>query len=220
MTNEWTIQSFRTVEVLWLKGEKIWTLQFEPRTTQAQMMLMWWQLIMKLESDHVQVKNRRWMWWSYVDDVWIQRCENCNQKVALRKMNFNKTLVSWWIKLREHAISTNSQTVMIADISHKLTKSEYCNVNHLVRFWLAYKTDQMHGGEYGIPRKRRQDFIDWKRSVAEWFTEDPTIQDDDIEKRRIMSENRIYIHEIPNIQKVKQMNGWYFTSYTRNESFE
>lgn len=219
MTDEWTIQSFRTVEVLWLKGEKIWTLQFEPNTTQAQMVLMWSQLIMKLETWHVQVK-RRWMWWSYADEHWIQRCENCNQKVALRKQTFDRTLVTWWIKLREYAIKNNTQTVMIADISNKLTKSEYCNVNHLVRFWLAFKTDQMHKGEYWIPRKRRQQFINGERSVAESFIEDPTIIEDTGEKRRIMSENRITIHEVKNIAQVKQMNGWYFTLHKRNEQFE
>lgn len=78
----------------------------------------------------------------------------------------------------------------------------------------------MHGGEYWIPRKRRQQFIDGERKVAEWFTEDPTIPEDDDEKRRIMSENRIFIHEVKNIQQVKQQNGGFFTSHKRNESFE
>ena len=217
MTDEWTIQSFRTVEILWLKGEKIWTVQFEPRTTQAQMLLMWWQLIMKLQKDHIQVVNRRWMWWSYEDAKWIQRCENCNQKVWIRRKKIDTCMFTWWLKMREFAVKNNTQFVLMKQIKWFLTQSEYCNLNHLVRFGLAYKNEKQDG--YWIPRKRRQDFLNGERSVAEYYDEDPTILEGEI-WRRTMSEKRISVHEIPNIENVKKQTSWNFTSYTRNESFE
>lgn len=217
MTDEWTIQSFRTVEVLWLNGEKIWTLHFEPRTTQEQMMLMWSQLIMKLEQTHVQVKHRRWMWWSYVDDVWVQRCENCNQKVWVRRRSIDKCIFTWWLKMREYAVKHNKQFVEMKEIKWMLSQSEYCNLNNLVRFWLAYKNHTTDG--YWIPRKRRQDFLNGERTVAEYYDEDPTIVKNE-EWRRKMSESRITVNQIPNIESVKKQTSWNFSSYTWNELFD
>lgn len=202
MTTENTSHNFRTVEIRWLKGEKVWTVTFEQWTSQAQMMLMWWQLIMKLQHDHVQIMNRRWMWWSYEDAKWIQRCENCNQKVWIRRKKIDTCMFTWWLKMREFAVKNNTQFVLMKQIKWILSQSEYCNLNH-----------------HWIPRKRRQDFLNGERSVAEYYDEDPTILEGEV-WRRIMSEKRISVHEIPNIERVKQQTSWNFTSYTRNESFD
>ena len=155
-------------------------------------------------------------WKSYLDENWIQRCSCCNQKVAIRKRNFDNTILHGWIIMREYCILHNKQTVNIKDVMHLMTKSEYCNVNNLVRFGLAYKNETMEKWEYGIPRKRRQDFLngDWK--VARYYLQDNT----NIDQAREMSEERILIHEVPHVKKIMHETNWTFSEYSRNYHFD
>lgn len=155
-------------------------------------------------------------WKSYIDENWIQRCSCCNQKVAIRKRNFDNSILRWWIIMREYCILNNKQTVNIKDVMHAMTKSEYCNVNNLVRFGLAYKNDTMQRGEYWIPRKRWQDFLNGDRKVARYFLQDNT----NIEDPRNMSDDRISIHEVPHVKKIMDETNGTFTEYYWNHNFD
>jgi hypothetical protein len=75
-------------------------------------------------------------------------------------------MFSGGLKMREYAVRNNTQIVNIRDIASLLTKGEYCNLNHLVRFGLAYKNETMGRGEYGVPRKRWNDFLRGEWTVA------------------------------------------------------
>lgn len=155
-------------------------------------------------------------WSSYLDENWIQRCSCCNQKVAIRKRSFDNSILRWWIVMREYCILNNKQTVNIRDVIHLMTKSEYCNVNNLVRFGLAYKNESMVFWEYGIPRKRRQDFLNGDRTVARYCLNDKT----NLEEPRTMSEERITIHEVPHVNKIMHETNGTFTEYSRNHNFD
>jgi len=185
-------------------------------------LIEWWQLIRPVFADwkidyfELVPQEAKTRFWSY-EEHWIQRCSNCTQKVAKKTTRFWKNMFTWWLKLREHAVKNNLQIVNMKNID--LNKYEYWRINHLVRFWLAYKNESMWRGEYGIPRKTRSKFLKWDRKVAEYFLTDPTIQEWQ-PWRRVMSENRITVYEVPSVRKLSEMTDWNFSDFERNEDLE
>ena len=150
-----------------------------------------------------------------IDDHWIQRCWCCNQKVAKRKEMFSKAMCSAAIKAFEYAVKNMVQFVNIRDL--KLTNVEYTKMNSLVRFWLAYKNANMKTGEYWIPRKRIQRFLNGERTVAAYYWNDPT---KDRLESRTMSKERITINEVPSFEDLCSELWNRLTMYEWNEDFE
>lgn len=170
----------------------------------------------KLKTLLENVKNEGIFSDNYVEKS-IQYCWNCRQKVWKIKISFSNPMLRALIKAFEYAIRNNTQTVDISKLW--LENSEYSQFNHVVRFWLAFKNDDMITGEYWIPRKRVQQFLngDWK--VAEYFLQNPLKKEGE-EWRREMSENRIWIHEVPSVSKLKELYGEKLTTYVWNNDFE
>lgn len=147
----------------------------------------------------------------------IQFCWNCHQKVSLRKKKIDLWMVSWLIKAFNFVMKYKRQTFQIQEID--LNPQEYSKLNNLVRFWLLYKSDDMWIWEYWVPRRTVSRFLAWEWKVAEFYKTDPTKKEWE-EGRRVMSEKRITIHEIPSVSELRKLYWESLTEYEWNEDFE
>lgn len=154
--------------------------------------------------------------WKYIKN-WVEYCWNCNQKVSKMRVRFNSPMLRAVIKAFNYAVKNNRQIINISDLN--LWNSEYSQFNHVVRFWLAYKTEDMKGWEYWIPRKRIYDFLQWEFLVAEYFLQDPLKKEWE-EWRRTMSDNRISVNEVPSVEALKRQFWERLTEYEWNNDFE
>lgn len=159
-----------------------------------------------------------------VDEHWKQCCSNCWRSIEKMRVSFNKILVLTAIKAFEYAVKNNVQFVHINDIW--LTPVEYSVMNKLVKFWLAYRDENIliHGSNvwvYGIPRKRISDFLRGHWTVASSFLQDPLLSEGEDWKRE-MSEKRITVDQVPSISKLRESLWNHLTTYEWNEqdSFE
>ena len=152
--------------------------------------------------------------WIQIDSTYeengIQFCWACNRKVWKMKKSIDKTMVSWLIKAFNHVMENKSQTFMISEIN--LNKIEYWVLNHLVRFWLLYKSEWMKRWEYWVPRRTVSRFMRWEWAVAKYFIQDPTKKED----QREMSEERIYISQVPSVDTLIQEFWINLVSYEYN----
>lgn len=94
-------------------------------------------------------------------------------------------------------------------------------MNRLVKFGLAFRNDEIkingsNLGVYGVPRKRIFDFLHGNWTVAESFLQDPTLPEGH-ENRRVMSEKRITVDQVPSISKLREQLGDTLTSYEWTE---
>lgn len=129
----------------------------------------------------------------------IKKCPLCNQKISLRKVRFCSTMVSWLEKAYDYCRKNDVYMCSMWDIG--LDQKEYARFNDIVRFGLAYKDPNFKAGIYWFPIARIKEFFFWSWKVAEFYLNDPTKSKNDPTKR-IMSEHRIAIHEIPWITKI------------------
>ena len=143
----------------------------------------------------------------------IERCECCNQKITKRRKRIDSTMISGLIKCFEYGMETDKTVFQMKYV--KLNKVEYWVINNLVRFWLLYKNDSMIKWEYWIPKTTVSKFLKWEWSVAEYYETDPTIPEWE-EWRRIMSEERITINDIPSIKKLREVFWEWLTEYINN----
>lgn len=133
----------------------------------------------------------------------VQYCNHCNQKVSYSTRRFDRSMVTGLIKMFEYCCKNKKNKVAISDLD--LSTTEYTSVNHLVRFGLAYKSENK-AGIYELPMTRVNDFLSGRWKVAAYYITDPTKSNDDPDKR-VMSQDRILIDEVPNIKKVQEDNG-------------
>jgi len=168
----------------------------------------------------VSILGELWSEWIQIESIvenWIQFCWSCRQKVSLRKKRIDKAMVSALIKSFNFVIAKQEQTFQIQEIW--FTPIEYWVVNHLVRFGLLYKNWDFWQWVYWVPRKTVSQFLSWKWNVAEYYETDPTKQEWE-EWRRVMSEKRIYISEIPSVSDLQKEYWKWLTQYEWNENFE
>lgn len=166
-------------------------------------------LMVDIMTQWIQVENNI--------ENWIQFCWNCHQKVSLRKMRIDSWMVSWLIKAFDFVMKNKRQLFQIQEIG--LIPQEYSKLNHLVRFWLLYKSEWMNVWVYWVPRRTVSKFLSWEWKVAEYYETDPTKKEWE-EGRRFMSENRITINEIPSIWQLKKQFWEKLVEYEWNELFE
>lgn len=167
-------------------------------------------LLDKIQEDGIQVAE------SYEENG-MQFCGSCTQKISLRKMRIDSGMISGLIKCFNFVIQNNVQGFQIQEID--LIPQEYSKLNHLVRFGLLYKQADMKNGEYWVPRKTVSRFLAGEWNVAEFYETDPTKKEWE-EWRRVMSEKRISIHEIPSVKELQKQFGDHLTEYLWNEDFE
>lgn len=146
-------------------------------------------------------------------DEWVQKCQYCHQKVSLRKVSFTRVFLSAIIKAYQYAKKNATHIIHIGDIW--LTPIEYSRFNDLVRFGLAYKEKWMWRWIYWLPLQRICQFVNGEWKVAEYFLTDPTKEKTDPQKR-IMSESRIWISEIPKSQEIMDATNQTMSKYFNN----
>lgn len=146
-------------------------------------------------------------------DQWVESCPYCHQKISLRKVTFCTTMVTALKKAYETCIRKQTNKVSIGDIG--LNEKEYARFNDLVRFWLAFKGWELTGGMYWFPLKRVWEFLEWNRSVAEHYLNDPTKKKGDPQKH-IMSEKRISIQDVKWIHRLMQETNWFTSEYFKS----
>lgn len=144
----------------------------------------------------------------------IQFCWSCNQKVSKLKKHIDKTMISGLIKAFDYVMKNQTQTFMISELP--LNRVEYWVLNHLVRFGLLYKSSDMKRWEYGVSRRTVSKFMKWEWAVAKYFIQDPTKQED----QREMSEERIFISDIPSVANLREEFGDTLVSYEWNNDCE
>lgn len=167
------------------------------------------EILMDLSLDWIQVEN-------FVENE-IQFCWHCHQKISLRKKRIDKWMVSALIKSFNFVMKNKKQHFQIQEIW--LSPIEYGSLNHLVRFWLLYKSNDLKRGEYWIPRKTVSKFLKWEWKVAEYYETNPTKKEWE-DWRRFMSEKRITINEVPSIWDLRKQYWETLVEYEWNEEFE
>lgn len=167
------------------------------------------ELIMDLSLEWLEIQD-------FVENE-IQFCWHCHQKISLHKKRIDKWMVTALIKVFNFVMKNKRQYFQIQEIW--LNPVEYGSLNHLVRFWLLYKSWDLKRWEYGIPRKTVSKFLAWEWSVAEFYETNPTKKEWE-KGRREMSENRITINQIPSISELRKKFGEKLTEYSWNEEFE
>lgn len=143
-----------------------------------------------------------------------QKCPFCNQNIDQRKVTFSKNHASALKKWFDYCSANKTNHFTIKDLN--LNHSEYANINNLVRFGLAYRQDGKKWWLYFLNMKRASEFFHSKRSVAEYYLDDPTMEEGDPGKRT-MSNERIYINDVKSIAEIRDATSWLFTSYYYNE---
>lgn len=146
-------------------------------------------------------------------------CPNCKRVVEKLRVSFDNLLLSSAIKAFEYAVKHGQQYVQINQLG--LNPRQYSTMNRLVKFGLAFRNEEIkingsNIGVYGIPRKRIFDFLNGNWTVAESFLQDPTLPEGH-ENRRIMSEKRITVDQVPSVAKLRQELGDKLTSYEWTE---
>lgn len=149
---------------------------------------------------------------SSTETVARQTCPTCGQNVGKRRIFFDRTMFSAMLKMFRKALVTGCQTVRIKDLN--LTVSEYCNMNKLVRFGMAYKNETMRLGEYGVPRLRIAQFLQGTWKVARSIDRDCTTDTQE------MDVERIHPWEVPRVNDLLLEYGPSISEYLRNENFE
>lgn len=182
---------------------------FVSRDILEEIQISLWDIVVEIRNEGIQV--------SEVTVNWMQLCWSCHQKVSLRKKRINRGIVSWLIKCFNFVMKDKLQWFQISEID--LTPQEYAELNHLVRFWLLYKSEGMKAWEYWVPRKTVSKFLKWEWRVAEYYETDPTKKEWE-DGRRTMSEKRILISEVPSIKNLRDQFGDHLTEYVWNEDFE
>lgn len=147
----------------------------------------------------------------------IQTCECCGQKISKKRRRVEKSMITALLKATNYCIHSRQRTFKKRDVT-KMTPVEYTLITYLVKFGLLYKDATMKPGEFGIPFTRVKKFFSWEWSVAEYFETDPLLKEGD-NGYRVMSENRLYVHEIPkHSQIVKDFPST--LEYLKNSTFE
>lgn len=121
-------------------------------------------------------------------------------------------MMNMTMKMFHRATYYGTQVVKIKDL--QLTHAEYCNMNKLVNFGLAYKNDTMKPGEYGVPKRRIYAFMHGDWEVAQYFIRDCTNNTNE------MSPNRIKASEVPSFKDIFEKYGYTMSEYLRNETFQ
>lgn len=121
-------------------------------------------------------------------------------------------MMSIAMKMFHRSVHYGTQIVKIGDL--QLTHAEYCNMNKLVNFGLAYKNDKMKAGEYGVPKRRIWAFMNGKWEVAQYLLRDCTNNTNE------MSETRIRADQVPSFKDLFERYGYTMSEYVRNEKFE
>lgn len=146
-------------------------------------------------------------------DEWIETCPYCQRKTSLRKVFFCSTLVSAMTKGYERCKKHSTNVCPVWEI--ELNPKEYARMNDLVRFGIAFKTQEMKAGQYGLNLTRICDFLHWQWTVAEYFLTDPTKKNWDPQKR-IMSESRITINQVKGIDQISKETDGKNAEYFKN----
>lgn len=76
----------------------------------------------------------------------------------------------------------------------------------------------MTKGIYGLPLQRICEFVNNERAIAEYYLTDPTKDKTDPTKR-VMSDTRLYVHQIPKVQEIMEKTAGAMTTYYQNPAF-
>lgn len=145
---------------------------------------------------------------------WVRKCPVCNQKISLRKVRFCSAMVTWLKKALDYCEKNQVNLFLMWDLN--LNQKEYARFNDIVRFWLLFKDKEFKkAGMYGMPVARVKEFFKWSWKVAEFYLNDPTKSSNDPQKR-IMSDRRIPINEIPWITKLLEETNNFKNEYYNN----
>ena len=149
-------------------------------------------------------------------EEWLQKCPQCNQNTSLLKTSFTANMYSWLYKAYTRCKKNSTGIVDITKIW--LTNSEYSVFNKIIKFGLAYKDKGMTKGIYGLPLQRICEFVNNERAIAEYYLTDPTKDKTDPTKR-VMSDTRLYVHQIPKVQEIMEKTAGAMTTYYQNPAF-
>lgn len=129
-----------------------------------------------------------------------QHCVTCGQSVSIKKNPFKRSIANAAIKMYIYATRHNKTIVSISDVQQemRLTNSEYNNMNHLVRFGLAYKSKDMKKGEYGVHMDRIQKFMQNKIAIRKYTIYDP------VAKKYLPTDERIYFRDTKFYSQIEQ----------------
>lgn len=133
----------------------------------------------------------------------IQVCECCGQKISKKRRRVEKSMITALLKATNYCISTNKKTFKKRDVP-SMSPVEYTLITFLVKFGLLYKDATMKPWEFWVPFNRVKSFFTGEWSVAEYYETDPLLREWD-EGFRTMSENRLYVHEIPKHSEIVKM---------------
>jgi len=132
----------------------------------------------------------------------IIRCNCCWIERKQYKVSFSKIHLEILLKVLRYCkfIKNNEFNIKDLDEMFKLTKTEYWNLNVLIRFGLLYRPEHKKQWHYWLPTKRAIWFIKWKYLIHEYYWRDS------ITKEIEYSENKIRIDQIKQYKEFLQDN--------------
>lgn len=127
----------------------------------------------------------------------IYKCDCCWITRKQYRVNFSKMHLWILFKVLKYYKHTWKHIFTIKELDEveKLSKTEYWNLNVLIRFWLLFRPEETKGGHYWVNTERAVAFIKWKWEVAQHYWRDS------ITKEWKVSEHRIKVHQIKQYKK-------------------